>query len=170
VGSSGTDGQSNIDIALKLFVEAAGEQWIRVVLLDPASDAYRDIHETTWRLLRDRHLIRQLFLQRFALTGDGWRTALELTKQNENNDTQVSLGRICTILRAAVRASSGGDGTALVRTEDVAAETGLACGFIANVIEGELIDHWLNRHGAAWMDGLEGRMILVPPNFGLAKL
>ena len=170
MGLSPMERQANIDTALMLFMEEVGDQWIRRVLIDPASDTYKNIGETTWIELQNRQLIRKLFIHRFSLTGSGWRTGLELTSQDKNNDTQVSLGRICASLRAAGTERSAPSGNTLISTQDVASDTGHACSFIANVIDGELIDHWLNPYGATWADDMEGKMIAVPPNFGLGKL
>ena len=167
---SKTERQANIDIALKLQMEEVGERSIRQVFIDPTSDAYRDIHETTWIELQHRGVIRRSVLQYFSLSGYGWRTALELTEQNNNYDTRVKLGRMCSSLKAAVKGRSNPAGVALVSAQDVAVETGLELGFVANVIDGELIDYWLKRHGAIWADGWEGQMLAVPLDFGLEKL
>ena len=52
----------------------------------------------------------------------------------------------------------------------IANETGIPNGLLANIIDAMLIEYVLNRHGAGWARGFDGKLILVPINLGLERL
>ena len=158
--------QENVNRALRLLMDGVGERWIKKALIHAQSDPYKSVHETTWADLRNQDLIQDAGAGSVHLTGQGWEDGLRSTGR-DNPDTLVRVERIYQGLRTIVAGRSKPAESAPVRLGDVASATGLQSGFIANVIEARLIESWLNRRGATWASGFEGRMILVPPDFGV---
>jgi hypothetical protein len=61
----------NVKRALKLLMEDVGERWIKVALIDPKSDPYRGVAETTWTDLKSERLIHDANAGRILLSGHG---------------------------------------------------------------------------------------------------
>jgi hypothetical protein len=163
---SNADREANIELALKLFLEQLGDHWIKTSLIDPNASTYSDIYQTTWMELENRCLIAQSIVYQFVLTGYGWEKALALTGKR-NDTTREQIGRICQSLKLRVKGRANPAGVEFVTIQDIKGDTGLSEGFISNIIEAKLIEQWLNREGAHWADGFDGRMVVVPLNFGL---
>ena len=154
----------NVNRVLRLLMGDVGERWIKMALINPRSDAYRGIAETTWTDLKSQHLIQDAKAGCVLLSGHGWEVGLKLTENDP--ETREKLERICKSIRSAVACRSSVAAVSPVRLGLVASQTGLHAGFVANVIEARLIESWLNRRGATWASGFEGRMVLVPVDFG----
>ena len=142
-----------------------GDSWIRKALINPESDAFKPAHQTTWEDLRSQHLIQDAEGGQIIFTGEGWEAGLRATGKDDP-DTLVRVERIYRAIRTAVAGRSNPEGGSPVRLSEVANQAGLQSVFVANVIEARLIESWLNRRGATWAPEWEGRMILVPPDFG----
>ena len=157
--------RENVRRSLRLLMAEVGERWIKMALIDLHSDPYKSVDETTWVDLRNQDLIQDAEAGSVHLTGQGWEEGLRLMGQ-DNPDTRARVVRIYQGLRTIVAGRSGPALVAPVRLGDVAGATSLQSVFIANVIEARLIERWLNRRSATWAAGFEGRMSLVPPDFG----
>ena len=158
--------QENLNRALKLLMDDIGDSWIRKALINPESDAFKSIHRTTWEELRSQHLIQDANAGCPLLTGQGWEAGLKVMGR-DNAETRTRVERIYRALEAALAGRSASAAAAPVRVSEVATHAGLQSVFVANVIEARLIESWLKRRGATWAIGFEGRMILVPVDFGL---
>ena len=130
--------ESNLQSALKLLMEEVDERAIRITFINPATQNYEGIYETSWIELQDRYLIAKAPIGYVTLTGYGWRTGLKIVGK-DNSDTREKLGRICSSLKASVKGRANAGGIAFVSPEGVARETGLEAGFVSNVIDGQLI-------------------------------
>ena len=155
----------NVNHALRLLMDAVGDSWIRKALINPESDAFKPVHQTTWKDLRSSNLIQYAIGGHIILTGQGWEAGLRATGRDDP-DMLVRVERIYRAIRTAVAGRSNPEGASPVRISEVASKAGLQSVFVANVIEARLIESWLNRRGATWAPEFEGRMILVPPDFG----
>jgi hypothetical protein len=155
----------NVNRVLKLLMEDVGERWIKMALISPKSDAYRRVTETTWADLKSQHLIEDAKAGYVLLSGYGWEVGLRSTVR-DISETGENLERICKSIQSAVVGASSRATVSPVRLGRVASTCGLHAGFVANVIEARLIESWLNRRGVTWASGFEGRMILVPVDFG----
>ena len=155
----------NVNHALRLLMDDVGEQWIRMAMIDPKSDAYKKLHQITWEDLKSEHLIQDAKAGHIILTGEGWEAGIRVTGK-DSPDTLVRVERIYKAIRTVVAGRSNPEGASPVRISEVAGKAGLQSVFVANVIEARLIESWLNRRGATWASGFEGRMIMVPGDFG----
>jgi hypothetical protein len=155
----------NVNHALRLLMDDVGDSWIRKAFINPESDALKGIQRTTWDDLRSQHLIHDAKAGYIILTGEAWEAGLRV-KGKDSPDMIVRVERIYRAIRTAVAGRSNPEGALPVRISEVAKQTGLQSVFIVNVIEARLIERWLNRRGATWAPASEGRMILVPPDFG----
>ena len=158
----------NVNHVLALLMEDVGERWIRTALVNPKSDAYRGVAETTWTDLKGQHLIQDATAGCVLLSGHGWEVGLRLAGR-DTPETRAKLERLCKSIKSVVSDKSSLAAACSVRLAQVASHAGLDAGFVANVIEARLIESWLNRRGVTWAAGFEGRMILVLPDFGSEK-
>jgi hypothetical protein len=168
---SAKDRQDNINFALTLLLQELGSNSIGAFIIVQADDKYRGIYPTTWHEVVNRGYLAPYprFQGRFRLTGFGWRSALELHSIHVLPDVRQKLGAVCKHLKDSL--GKDRSQSVLVNVQGVAQATNLQAGFIMNVIDGQLIEHWLNRHGAAWAgEGFIGSTIMVPPNIGLSRL
>jgi hypothetical protein len=156
----------NVNRVLRLLMEDVGEQWIKMALINPKSDAYRGVAETTWADLKSQHLIQDGKDGCVLLTSHGWEMGLRLTVR-DIAEMRESLERICKSIQSVVADTSSRATVSPVRLGRVASNCcGLHAGFVANVVEARLIESWLNRRGVTWASGFEGRMLMVPVDFG----
>jgi len=152
----------NVDLALSLFLKAADGKWFIHAFFNGEDPIFSDILSTTWDELQRRHYIATALRDSFVFTEYGWRIALE--KANKKSEFNEQLGRLCASLKKQV---DGRTQQAATTVEDLARDTGLSDYFIRNVIDSDLIGHWLNRHGAKWADPrFRGKLIVVPIGFG----
>jgi len=152
----------NADLALSKFLKAADGKWFIHAFFNGEDPVFSDILSTTWDELRRRHYIAPALVNSFVLTGYGWRIALE--KADKKKEFTEQLGRLCASLKKRI---DGRTQQAFTNVEDLARETGLDDYFIRNVIDSDLIRHWLNRHSAKWADPRSpGNLIIVPIGFG----
>jgi hypothetical protein len=155
----------NVNRVLRLLMEDVGEQWIKMALINPKADAYRGVAETTWTDLKSQQLIEDGKAGCVLLSGYGWEMGLRLTVRNMA-ETRESLDRICKSIQSTVAGTSSRATVSPVRLWRVASTCRLHAGFVANVVEARLIESWLNRRGVTWASGFEGRMLMVPVDFG----
>ena len=156
----------NMNRAIKLLMDDVGDQWIRKALINPESDALKSIHRTTWEDLRSQHLIQGVAAGHVLLTGKGWEAGMKLV-HGDLSDTRARVERIYHALESAAAGRSAPGAASPVRISQVSSQAGVQSVFVANVIEARLIESWLHRRGAMWAAGFEGRMILVPVDFGV---
>jgi hypothetical protein len=146
-------------------MEDVGERWIKVALINPKSDAYRGVAQTTWADLRSQELIEDAKARCVLLSAHGWEMGIRSFGAG-HREWRENVGHIYKSIKSlTVRTNL--DAISPVRLGRVASHAGLPAGFVANVIEARLIESWLNRRGVTWASGFEGRVILVPVDFGL---
>ena len=162
------DRQENVNRVLRLLMEDVGERWIKMALIDPRSGIYRAVGEATWADLKGQHLIEDAKAGCIFLSGQGWEAGARLAGR-DNPETLENLDRICKSIKSGVAGRSSRATGVPVRLGKVCSHTGLSAGFVANVIESGLIESWLKRRGVTWASGFEGKMILVPMDFGLEE-
>lgn len=128
-----------------------------------------DIIPTTWNELIKRYLLLPVkgFPGWFTLTAYGYRHALELAGMDQVPQMREKLGLICKCLKDKMK---GRHQSINVEVATIAAETGFDPGFLYNVIEAKLIDHWFNQQGPRWVSPFAGVIIHVPEDFGLPTL
>jgi hypothetical protein len=163
------DRRENIELALKLLVLQAGSAPMGAHLIVPSDGQYNEIYSTTWHDLVSRGYLAPYngFPGRLVFTGCGYRYALELHAMQDLPAMQEKLGIICKHLKESTekRTRAG-----MVSVRNLAEKTTIPAGCIANIIEAQLIDYWLKRHGATLVQGFAGSLIMVPENFGLERL
>jgi hypothetical protein len=166
---SAQDRIANMEVALKLFLQQVGHTPMARVRITREMPEYKSIYPTTWSELTTRGYLRPVhgFSGWFSLTGHGYRKALELKSMHESSELREMLGQICKHLKSKLK---GRRSFANVELQVLARETRLEPGFITNVIEAQLIDHWFKQYGPKWVPRFETVMIHVPENFGLDKL
>jgi hypothetical protein len=158
----------NMETALRLVFEALGSQAIRTYFIDPASGRYTNLPATTWLDLKEKAFIRDSQVPpHYRLTGHGWMKCLEITGALASLEFKETLGKLCSTLKSAV---NGRREPALVGVSDIARGTGIDEGTVWNIIDADVIDYHLNRHGADWLPGAECMTIKVPANFGHERI
>ena len=166
---SARDRREDIEIALKLLILQVGSAPMAAHLIVPSDGQHNKIRSTTWHDLVSRGYLTPYrgFPGRLVFTGYGYRYALELHAMQDLPEMQKKLGIICKHLKesTAKRTRVG-----MVSVQNLAKKTTIPPGCIANIIEAQLIDYWLKRIGATWVQGFAGSLIMVPENFGLERL
>jgi hypothetical protein len=160
--------QANVDLALNLFMKELGTKWIQTYLIDPNDGNYADILATTWGELSDRYqYVHKAIGYLCVLTPAGWMTGLDLSGVLGTEEFNRQVGELCACLKRRVK---GRKEPALITLEDVASETSLPTGFIANLIDADYINLELRRYSASWAGGFQGTLLVVPTNSGLEWL
>jgi len=154
-----------VNHVFKLLMEDVGERWIKVALINPNSGRYRGIAVSTWADLKSQHLIHDANAGWVILSDSGWEAGLRLAYR-DNPEALEKIERIYKSIKS-MSGESSLDAVIPVRLGKVASHSGLPAGFVANVIEARLIESWLKKRGVSWVSGFEGRIILVPLDFGL---
>ena len=94
----------NVNHVLRLLMEDVGERWIKMALINPKSDVYRGVAETTWADLKRQGLIEAAKAGCVLLSGHGWAVGLRLTVRE--SEILESLERICKSIKSAVAFTS----------------------------------------------------------------
>lgn len=153
----------NVNCLLRLLMEDVGSRWIRMALVNPQAEKYRSVRETTWEDLRSLHLTQDA-KGGLLLTGQGWEAGLRAIGKDAAH-TRARVQRIYRALKSAVERRSDPATFSPVKIGEVARQAAMPAGFVANAIDAGLLESWLNRRGATWAPGSDGRMILVPVDF-----
>lgn len=157
--------------ALLLMLKELDQDGIDARKFAPPSDIFAPIYPTTWKELEDRLWIRRtdtIGHPFYRFTGDGWRTALDLIWNANQQMLTARLSKLAAALKDKVK---GRDREGYVFLDSLAAETELPKNWIFNAIEGRLLDHRFGKTGAYWDErSVRGTMIRVPIDFGMEPL
>jgi hypothetical protein len=155
----------NVELALSLIYQNLGAYAIREFVIDPHSSVFDRVHNTTWLELTDRFGFLTTFHTRwYKLTGAGWLYWINRNEIADGSEFKARLGVLCSYLKGML------DGREQSKMTDIFAvekNTNIPFGIISNIIDAGLIENKLRRHGAKWFSGKEGRIIVIPANFGL---
>jgi hypothetical protein len=159
----------DIDRALKLFFDKLGSRSILEFIIDQRHCDYSELYETTSGDLGRHFYIYSAhnmpFL--FHITSAGWVKMLEICGALSTPDFKSTLGTVCAFLKSAV---DGRSESAIVGVADVARQTGIPAGLISNIVEAQIIDRILKRHGPEWLPTNPRMLIVVKTDFGLEWL
>lgn len=163
---------ADIQNALRLMVEALGDEPLNGVAFYPAEPRFNDLLNTTWRELLDQGFIEDRGEKpgpSFRLTPQGWLAGLHLTGALEQDGTRA---RAITIRRALKEHVKGRQAhyDALIDVRQLAEELQLPVGWVWNAMRANLLsavfpDHLMNAT-------LDSRQLLVkiPPTFDMQDL
>jgi len=158
----------NMDNALLLFFEAIGPQSLRMFFINRRDARYEDVLPTTWIDLVEQGYISDSRMRPFdVLTTKGWTACLRLKGILGSPQFDKILGTLCASLKGHL---DGRGQSVLVNVVTVANNTKIPEAMISNIIDARLIELLLNRRGVDWQPKMEGKLIIVPGNFGHERL
>jgi len=159
----------NLEESILLLMDNLhGESFLARFIDDWAVDSR--ILATTWKLLKDRGLVRQTGnAQRYyTLSGYGWITGLKLLDKFDTPEMRGKTGKLCAALKDKVK---GRQFEQVAHVQEIAIAAGLDQDFVRDAIESNLIGELFGIQGAEWhsYDG-RGAFILIPVDFGQEPL
>jgi hypothetical protein len=153
------------------MLQVVGDGYLFAEAVEPESDGFRQVLQTTWRELLDDGLIDDTFSAighpRFRLTPAGWLRAMLLS---DTVDTLECRDRCTRLARALKEVVKGRDSHFDEFTSDreIAAVTGLPIGWVFNAVDSRLLGVVFPKD--RWDASIDGRTIRVSPTFGLNHL
>jgi hypothetical protein len=160
----------NCKLALELMLLETGDGFLKIARCDVSSPIFKDIKTTTWRELEQRYLIEDestLSNRRYILTGEGWRTALDLNWNSNKALVEARSAKLAKIFKEIVK---GRQNDGYVFLDVLASASEIPAGWICSAIEANLLEHKFNMRGVEWEKNGRGSMITIPVDFGLEPL
>ena len=162
--------QSDLTQALRLMVEAQGDEPLNGMTFSPSDTRFQALIPTTWRELLDDGLIEDRGEKpgpSFRLTARGWLAGLQLTGALERQDIRDwAIG-----MRRALKARVQGrleHYDARVDVREFAREIDLPIGWVSNAMRANLLQEVFKNH--LMNASLDKLLIRIPPTFDMERL
>jgi hypothetical protein len=154
-----------LDLLHQLF-EATGDGAIDSTLFD-SSDKKAGARNTSWDELRSKGLITRVTDNLYMLTPEGWSEALLRAGIISTEEFTKRVAQLAKRLKDLVK---GRHGSAIVPLDELASSSGLPPGWTFNAIDSHIISRMHGRRDASWFNGLRGRLVDIPRDFGLTEV
>src|ERR1700690_214276 len=96
----------DIDLALRLFVEAVGDLAFDAITIASTAQPFKAIMQTTWSEMQRRgwvHKVDIINSTGYWIIGPGWREAVFATGLADDANFKASLGRLAAALKDSVK-------------------------------------------------------------------
>lgn len=158
--------------ALKLMVEAQGDEQLNAAVFSPSQPQFQDLIPTTWSDLLDDGLIEDRGEKpgpTYRLTAQGWLAGLECSGALECPDIRARAITMRRALKAHVKGRRE-PYDAHVDVRDFAQEIGLPVGWVWNALRANLLQTvFPNDLMNATLDVRHQLMIQIPPTFDMDR-
>jgi hypothetical protein len=169
---------ANVELAMLKLMDGLGEQWIGGILFDVLDPGLQDILPTTWAYLQRKWWVTESCSTmgghgghvRYHLTGQGWIEGLRLTGKLDSAELRDRIVQLRARLKDQVK---GRAADADVFLPEFCQGTGILEGWLWNVVESKLLDHFFPSDivDVDWWDHNSRLQLLrVPVDFGMTRM
>ncbi len=152
---------------LNLLFVNLGDAPIDCTFFDRSDAAYAAVKPTSWDELCSEGLLAKKTGSLYVLTAKGWSEALIRAGIVSTPDFERRVGQLAKSLKDQVK---GRHLSVVLPFDQVVQLCGLPSGWVFNAIDSHLISRVHGRQDASWFEGLRGRVIDIPRDFGLIEV